>query len=312
MDEILKSGLITEILGHQNVEYLLNDNKVFLQTGYKVLKSQEKSGFIKCAKLLYNGKIKLIFFTSEFKSLKNIITALDGDMLLIVLSNLLNAVIQIKNNGFLSCNNLDIGMDKIFVNTKTLEVNLIYLPVSINTLGDISMFEYELRTRLIKIVSSTRKLSEEKTSRVCGHLANGSISLEQLYMLMVEEQKNENSIGHMLKIDSQRGYTGTSGNIRQPPMILKTTDMDLEFYINKPQFVLGKNIANVDGIIPYNKAISRIHCKIIFQNGSYFVMDMRSANGTYVNNQKLKPSELHPLKNGDQLRLANSMFLVNI
>ena len=42
VEELLRSGAITELPGASNVAYVLNDSRLFLLTGYKVLKSQEK------------------------------------------------------------------------------------------------------------------------------------------------------------------------------------------------------------------------------------------------------------------------------
>ena len=147
MNELIQSGVISELSGTQNVQYVINDKSAFALTEFKVLRSQGRN-FIKCAKVLYNGKIKLLYFSSMFKSLKNMLPSLDGDTFLSIVANILNSVIEIKNNGFLSCANLDLSFEKIFVDQNTLEVSLIYLPIN-NPNADIAAFENEMRTELI-------------------------------------------------------------------------------------------------------------------------------------------------------------------
>ena len=39
--------------------------------------------------------------------------------------------------------------------------------------------------------------------------------------------------------------------------------------------------------------VSRLHVEINFQNGRYYLKDMGSANGTWVNNSKLVPYQTH-------------------
>lgn len=84
------------------------------------------------------------------------------------------------------------------------------------------------------------------------------------------------------------------------------------FAIDKPEFVIGKNAGSVDGAVSFNKAISRVHCKIIYRDGIYSVVDLGSANGTYVNGARTTINCPVPLHDGDVLKLANSEFAVSI
>jgi hypothetical protein len=53
--------------------------------------------------------------------------------------------------------------------------------------------------------------------------------------------------------------------------------------------------------------LSAQHLKISLRHHRYYVHDLQSTNGTFVNNQRVDSSELRP---GDLLRLGNSEFLV--
>ena len=86
--------------------------------------------------------------------------------------------------------------------------------------------------------------------------------------------------------------------------------VDINFNIDVPEFIIGKNPAQVNGVISFNKAISRVHCKISYQNNSYFITDLGSANGTYVNKSRLAAQHPQKIKSGDTIRLANSDFKV--
>ena len=52
-----------------------------------------------------------------------------------------------------------------------------------------------------------------------------------------------------------------------------------------------------------NSAISKKHCSIILKNGKYFVIDLNSRNGTFVNNKKIESNVL--LDDGDIIRLGD-------
>lgn len=50
--------------------------------------------------------------------------------------------------------------------------------------------------------------------------------------------------------------------------------------------------------------ISRRHCKIHQRGTTYLIEDVGSANGTYLNGQRLTPYLPHVLKHGDELQLG--------
>lgn len=78
--------------------------------------------------------------------------------------------------------------------------------------------------------------------------------------------------------------------------------------INKQLFKIGKERIRVDYCIPDNNSISRVHAQIIFKNNTYFIMDMKSTNYTYVNGNKVVPEQEMKLKSGDKIRLADEEF----
>ena len=63
-------------------------------------------------------------------------------------------------------------------------------------------------------------------------------------------------------------------------------------------------------MIDFNPAVSRIHCKINFESGEYYITDLGSANGTFVNSKKLAPQIPKLLTSGCVIRLANSDFKI--
>ena len=312
MEDLIQSGAITEIKGSQNVAYILNEDDLFLLTGYKVLKSQIKNGFIPCAKLLYNGKVKLTYFTSGYKSLKGLLPTLDGDTFLTVIANFVNVILGIKSNGFLGCQNLDLSFDKVFVDQSNLTVHLVYLPLNTPE-ADFAAFENDLRTSLIKLINSTASLKTPNVDRICAELANGSVSLSDLYQVVCSVCKG---------VPNNGGKKGDAGGIRkpiphdasQPELVFSAmkAPIHLEYRITKPEFIIGKTAGSVDGVIGFNKAVSRVHCKVVYQSGTYYIVDLGSANGTFINSTRIAAQQMQPIKNGDIVRLANSDFMIQI
>ncbi|MBF0564950.1 MAG: FHA domain-containing protein [Nitrospirae bacterium] len=55
------------------------------------------------------------------------------------------------------------------------------------------------------------------------------------------------------------------------------------------------------------KAISKLHARFIFENGKWFIEDLNSANGTFVNNGKIPPHKMIPVKKKDIIRFAGRL-----
>ena len=55
-----------------------------------------------------------------------------------------------------------------------------------------------------------------------------------------------------------------------------------------------------------------MHCKVLCKQNRYYIEDLQSANGTYVNKVRLQPNIETEIKHGDIIRLANSNFQVVI
>lgn len=315
MNTLLQTDVVTEILNSQNVSYLLNDSSRFFVTEYKVLKNKENSGLIKCAKVLLNGNIKLIYFTAGRKNLKSVLPSIDADKFMGILASLFCVLIDIKNNGFLHCQNLVLEEEKIFVDMNTLDTSLVYLPLN-NTETDQQAFENDFRSWIIKLITSVPSLMNAKTDNLRTQLASGVLSFEKLYQYICSESKG--GMSNMSLIDNGLENTisveAMTEEISQKPMMLVAMNMSSQFAleVNKSEFVIGKSATSVDGLIAFNNAVSRRHCKIVWQNNTYYIVDLGSANGTYVNKMKLSEQQYQPLNKGDIVRLANIEFVVQM
>ena len=53
-----------------------------------------------------------------------------------------------------------------------------------------------------------------------------------------------------------------------------------------------------------SEIVSRIHADIRLEGDAYYLEDMKSSNGTYVNNLPLLPGNRHRLRVGDRIALG--------
>lgn len=298
MNVLLEKGYISEMDIGSNFSYILSDNGTFLPTEYKVLQSQANSCFVKCMKMLYNGKIQLYYIASGLKPLSELLPKLDPESFLTITSHLFTDIIDVKRNGFLSCQSVDISFERIYIDPATLKVQLVYLPISERIFADAAQLESELRTSVVKLILGISTLASPKTMQLSDDLSYGMLSLEDLL-----------SRGKAVKEEPVQ--TGP-----KMPKGIRITAMNIpgkfELVINKDDYIIGKSAASVDGVIPFNKMISRVHCRISRNGSQVSITDLKSSNGTYVNKERLQADQTYPLKNGDIVRLANSDFQVSI
>lgn len=285
-----------------NIAYVLEDSSTFLSTEYKVLQSQADSCFVKCMKMQYNGKVQLFYLTQSRKPFSSMIPTLDEERFLTIVGNLFSNIVDVKHNGFLLCQNIEISFEHIYVDPATYKVSLIYLPLSMKIFDDDAAFENELRTSLVRLISNSAQLESKNMTQLAADLSDGTLTIEDLQGRI----KGTEVVSHSPSAPS-RGTDG--GTLR---LIALNAPSHVELEVTKDAFTIGKKRELVDGVVAFNPMISRSHCRIDHHGGAYTISDLQSANGTYVNGSRLQPNQPYPLQNGDMVRLANSDFQVTI
>lgn len=320
MNTLLENGFISEMECGSNFAYLLSDNSSFLSTEYKVLQSQADNCFVKCMKMLYNGKVQLFYQTKSLKPFASLIPGLIADDFLQIVASTLKNIIDVKHNGFLSCRNVDISFERIYVEPATHKVQLVYLPLNRRLYDDELSFENEYRTSLVKLISTVSNLYSPRTMQFASDLSDGTLTVEDLYNRIKGVGGRGFSGGSGSSGGSgfnggsgtgngSSGHSTAAGTLR---IVAMNAPTNAEIVVNKTGFLIGRNPAAVDGAVTFNKLIGRVHCRIDISGGQYTITDLQSSNGTYVNKHRLQPNQPQLIKNGDIIRLANSDFLVKI
>ncbi|HKY63641.1 MAG TPA: FHA domain-containing protein [bacterium] len=90
-----------------------------------------------------------------------------------------------------------------------------------------------------------------------------------------------------------------------PKLIIQNTKTQEEQEYTLPQdsIVFGR-INTCDIELPI-KSVSRRHAEIVREDADYFLSDLKSGNGTFLNNQKIKPLEKNLLRSGDLIRIED-------
>lgn len=299
----MNSKLVYEKDYGNDYSYILLDNNMFSLTEYKFLQSQSEDMFIKCMKMLHNGKTQFYYAPGEYKRLKNLIRSISSENARIIITNFLKDIVEIKNNGFLSYRNIDFSLDKIFVNTKEYNVKLTYLPLAVSNDERTADGEKQLRENIVRVINEFSMVLFSGINRLTRELQNFETSIEDIYH-------------EILNGDLIINVTGENTAFVEKPMmklISVNTDIEVEANITKDVFILGRNTFTASGDNVFNnKLIGRIHCKIEKVDGKYYVEDLNSVNGTFLNDIKLEANCRQLIEHGDRLRLANTEFRIVI
>ncbi len=90
-----------------------------------------------------------------------------------------------------------------------------------------------------------------------------------------------------------------------PKLLLKFSGMVLkDIPLDKPQITIGRKMDN--DVVIDNLAVSGHHARVVEENGTYFIEDTGSTNGTFVNEAKIQKQRLQP---GDQIRVGKHVLV---
>lgn len=87
-------------------------------------------------------------------------------------------------------------------------------------------------------------------------------------------------------------------------IVLKGPNPGQQFSLTKPKHILGRH-PDCDVVLDLG-AVSRQHAQILQVNGEFFVEDLNSRNGTYVNGTLIQGR--HPLNDNDRLKICDILF----
>lgn len=76
-------------------------------------------------------------------------------------------------------------------------------------------------------------------------------------------------------------------------------------------FIIGKERAKVDFCISKN-VVSRRHAKLTEMDGSYYLTDLNSSNGTFIDGEQIPSGKMVYLKNGTKIRFADQEYIFKI
>lgn len=91
-------------------------------------------------------------------------------------------------------------------------------------------------------------------------------------------------------------------------VVVKGRPEGMEIPLPMPQFLIGRDPRC--NLRPSNESVSKLHCAILHKKAGVFVRDLKSTNGTFINNDRIN-GEVR-VKDGDLLRVGPLVLAVKI
>lgn len=323
-------GLITEVENDMETAYVLEDENLFYDIGFKVMQNQQNQVLFHCNKLKYNGKTKLVYFTSDYQSVADLCGRINIERVCLLIDKLIQAIGQIESLGFLNMAFVDNRLTHIFVDRTEQEVKFIYLPVSEQKIRkNKNIFENELKSQLIRLVEEQYQVSDAKTGMLLQTLKDATLTIQQVGRIvakiatdvsLLQKTSTEKLNTQILNQSAQTMADVYEERAHEVQETIATSvngqwkivgiNNSYEFILDKSEFIVGKSRDRVDGVISDNSAVSRVHCKFVKQSGGVSVIDLGSANGTYIEGSKLAVNVPQKALSGNCIRIANMDFIL--
>lgn len=279
-----------------------NIPEYFSSNGYSALVNSVQMGFVPCNQMMVNGKIKLIYNIASFSSLYEMLPYMTPDMFERVSANLINKLSFLRGNRFLRCENVYLSADKVFVNTNTMDVYLVYLPLESNDTTDyMPMFENKLREKLDSFVAKYPNLKRPAAPAVSvAPVAPAAPPVAPVAPVTPAAPPMRNM---------EPAVSVPTSRIGGASFVFKSNCASPDLRITSDEFVIGKSQSRVDGVVIGSNLVSRVHCKAILKDGGCYIMDLNSLNGTCLNGRRINPGEMYKLVEGMRISIADMDFV---
>ncbi len=133
---------------------------------------------------------------------------------------------------------------------------------------------------------------------------------QQVGMQTLGAVSEESSYGRDRELESEEEYGRTmylEDQRQEQVRGLYRDNGELAVEIDRLPFVIGKKKEEVDYALE-DRSVSRIHARILEEDGILYLEDLNSTNGTYKNGLRMQPYEKRRLERDDELRFGMAEY----
>ena len=324
MNKFLTDGTLTEQAAGKDFVYILNDPNDIAADEYNYLTEKNDESFVKTMYGNFNGHNALYYVTADHKNIASILQELSFERFTEMVKEFFGILIAAKKDEVLKEENIISAPTKIYIDPQTRKIKAVYAPVINKIPVDERRYEKEVRDVFTNLFKNLPNLQSDKTGRIVEILSDDDRTIDEIYEKLSasvqedEEAKGRVSIseirdtGHLMmqsKKDTP-GHTGYLAARSMPAITLTNLNGRIgEIVVSNDNFVIGRSSDVVDGVVP-DPSVSRIHCKISQVGNKIAMIDLGSANGTFVNGARLGGGEARFISDNDTVRIGKCDFII--
>ena len=195
-------------------------------------------------------------------------------------------------------------MDKSFLEPKDLDENIIALSEDMlsTTYDNVSDIE-RIKDKYGLTEQVAREVEEEESEEVAASEASGELPFKEDEKRKAEKNREPERPKEPLYSEEKTTFLGA--NDKNP--ILKNLSTGDVYEVTSNPFTIGKS--QTCNLVIADKVVSRHHAEIVQYGDKYFIKDLSSTNGTFINGNKLMADTDVELKDGQEIIFANKKFI---
>ncbi len=269
-------------------EFLLNSEELLDRNALDFLKKGEAWGLLPCHWIRFNEKIKLVYFTEEYQSLGERLPQMSLDERCYVGQKLLDRIRSLKDRLEISLENFVWDVDSIYLDSQD-EVFGLCLPAVVPEVSLTSQIYLKRVYALLEEMLERAEGAEEVCRQIEFQKERDFGNWESLKDALVRRTPEEDEVLHLKSVN---------------------TSEPLDFQVHHEEFKIGTDLEQVDGWIPGVTGVSPLHAVVGWNGICFFVMDLGSAGGTFLNDTQIAPMAQIPIGKGSVLKFADCTFSV--
>lgn len=267
-------------------DFLFHSEEMLDKNALEFLEKEKIPGILSCRWISWNSMIKLVYFTDNLTPLSSVINTISLEELKEIAKDIIGYIKAIEAQMDLSPENLVWDMDAIYID-EVGRACMICLPAVIPVESlESKIYVKSIYSLLIEIFSHNRE-----GDFVCRQIeAQRDSGVEDWDALISSIDRQD--------VDEEETLTIRSINAPEP----------ITFTVEHSDFIIGSD-ETVDGFINL-PGISPEHALIGWNEISFFVRDLDSEQGTYLNDVQLQRDIDAPVGKGSVLKFADYTFNV--
>lgn len=270
-------------------DYLLNSKDMMDPVWLKKINCGRYGFLFPCRWIRFNQKVKLAFFPDGYTAIGTLKKDMDLDGACEAGKLFLDAVTEAQSHNEFAPDNFVLDLDSIYLSDDKTHVKLIYLPVVVREAPD----DQEIFIRRVYAV----------LTELLDGIEGGDTMIRQIEYQMDRQMGDFASLKETL--DKRIPVEDSS-------IILRSQDAEQEivFEITHEIFRIGNDPEAADGVVSQEEGVGPVHAEIGWNDISFYVKDLGSEAGTYVNDTRIVPDTQVPIGKGSIIRFGNVAFRV--